>query len=65
MFIKLSYDCYARAEDISYFIADFEKGTVNFTFKDGSSVTVGVEKPKDADDCYIDDYLVSIADFFR
>ena len=67
MLIKLSYDCYARSEDISYFIADFYEGVVRFTFKDGSTVKVGVEKcgNADGDSSYIEDYMEAIADLIN
>lgn len=67
MLIKLSFDCYARSEDISYFIADFSEGVVRFTFKDGSTIRAGVEKCSNDDDdtSYINDYMGTIADLIN
>ena len=67
MLIKLSYDCYARAEDISYFIVNFGESTALFTFKDGSTIKVGIEKyaTDDDDTDYITDYMEAIADLIN
>lgn len=67
MLIKLGHDCYARAEDVSYFIADFWDSVARFTFKDGSTIKVAIEKPDNPDDDtgYINDYMETIADLIN